>query len=512
MLRASAAPLVAALGMGLLAAAAATPSCTTRDAALLQARSALGRSPHEGRVRIEHRRLGCFPRARGDTDDEESFEDLACISAARRGSAQEPCRSGMPFFRLALQREQSYLDCFTFCLSKGLDLSGVVHSNRTGRSECRCGATEANEAAWHRRKPPAGLLLSAGAAVPQDDERCEVLVWQYTGPLEDKAVPTMLTQLSVGDEAYLDAIAEGMDPGQITEEDDGPAEQAPPAVNLSALAKVSLLSARGVCEDLTETGVGADGKMPCSQAKNWCSNQDAVGQVVRSSCPLSCGICSANGWMPCYPYACGPGAGPWQTKATDGKVYINYFYEGLDSARTTAFEKARDEWEAKTCVKFVKSSQTPRMRITVTNEDTCSAGVGYPGSSGTRDVNLGWCNSASHWGSIAHELGHALGMNHEQNRADGPATVSTPAGSQGPHLTVKWQNIEAAWRPFWAADQKSYIGSQTAGYAGYDYGSIMHYPLNDDADATNPAWQSVPGQRAELSAGDVAQFKDMYQC
>jgi len=40
----------------------------------------------------------------------------------------------------------------------------------------------------------------------------------------------------------------------------------------------------------------------------------------------------------------------------------------------------------------------------------------------------------------------------------------------------------------------------------------MHYPLGDDAAATNPAFQSVPGQRTGLSDGDVRQFEDMYGC
>merc|ERR1719343_999135 len=103
-------------------------------------------------------------------------------------------------------------------------------------------------------------------------------------------------------------------------------------------------------------------------------------------------------------------------------------------------------------------------------------------------------------------------MNHEQNRPDGEGQTNTPAGWKGPHLRVKWQNIDAAWRPQWEGQKRSYYGSQSAGYAAYDYGSMMHYGLGDNADATNSAWQSVPGQRAGLSDGDVRQFQDMYQC
>ncbi len=121
----------------------------------------------------------------------------------------------------------------------------------------------------------------------------------------------------------------------------------------------------------------------------------------------------------------------------------------------------------------------------------CSSYMGRIG--GPQDVQVGICGP----GSIAHEILHAAGFNHEQTRSDRDVFV-----------TILWDEIEPQFR--FAFEQR---GGKDIG--AYDYASVMHYGPRAFSRTGKPTiiprMANAPiGQREALSAGDRAAITALY--
>lgn len=91
---------------------------------------------------------------------------------------------------------------------------------------------------------------------------------------------------------------------------------------------------------------------------------------------------------------------------------------------------AMDDYHKMTCVKFRPRSTTDVDYISITSSNSgCWSSVGRIG--GRQEVNLQSPGCLTKKGTVIHELMHAMGFLHEQNRSE-----------RDHHVTINWSNIQ----------------------------------------------------------------------
>ncbi len=129
------------------------------------------------------------------------------------------------------------------------------------------------------------------------------------------------------------------------------------------------------------------------------------------------------------------------------------------------------------------------------NNPGCASWVGRQG--GQQEV---WVGPDCPAGSVMHEIGHVLGLEHEHTRPD-----------RDQYIDIHWENI---------VQGKSHnfdIAPSTSRVLGeYDYGSIMHYGRYNFSDIGRPTLtplfgeMSAVGQRIAPSQGDLDAVAELY--
>ncbi|XP_017475747.1 PREDICTED: high choriolytic enzyme 1 [Rhagoletis zephyria] len=181
---------------------------------------------------------------------------------------------------------------------------------------------------------------------------------------------------------------------------------------------------------------------------------------------------------------------------------VPFEIRGRFGARDMAtIEHAIEEYHRRTCIRFVPRSSEQDYISIVSGNSGCWSSVGRVG--GKQEVNLQTPGCLSKPGTAMHELMHALGFLHEQNRQE-----------RDSYVNIQIQNVQPSAAPNFEKAQ-----STIAFGVPYDYGSVMHYSANAFSRngrptivAVRPGGNQLMGQRDGFSAFDIEKLNKMYNC
>lgn len=179
----------------------------------------------------------------------------------------------------------------------------------------------------------------------------------------------------------------------------------------------------------------------------------------------------------------------------------NTVYYEIDSDLPNQYRvyNAIEHWQQNTSLRFYPKTDTTEDYITFRVSTGCSSSVGKIG--GQQFINLA---SGCSTGNTIHEIGHAVGLWHEQSRID-----------RDQYLIINFDNIESGKEHnFKTYEERFYDGEEYTDT--FDFGSIMMYPAyafssNGLATITTlDGSTDYPYQRDALSDGDLIGISKMY--
>lgn len=123
-------------------------------------------------------------------------------------------------------------------------------------------------------------------------------------------------------------------------------------------------------------------------------------------------------------------------------------------------EKAINAYHENTCIKYVPRSHIDSDYISIQNgQSGCWSSVGRIG--GRQVVNLQSPGCLVKVGTVMHELMHAVGFLHEQNREE-----------RDQYVDIRLENVRKGYEVNF---ERAATGTSSGFGVGYDYGSVMHY-------------------------------------
>jgi len=171
------------------------------------------------------------------------------------------------------------------------------------------------------------------------------------------------------------------------------------------------------------------------------------------------------------------------------------------SSRVSALKQAIADYKANTCIKLVPRTNE-RNYVRFINGDGCYSYIGVSG--GEQPISYGnGCDTTR--GTPVHEIMHALGFMHEQQRPD-----------RDSYISINYQYIESGTESNF--DKIPYSQTNLLN-SSYDLLSVMHYAgwafsIDDENTITtkDSRYQNRIGQRTFFSGCDIAKINRLYNC
>ncbi|XP_015919215.2 astacin-like metalloprotease toxin 5 [Parasteatoda tepidariorum] len=186
------------------------------------------------------------------------------------------------------------------------------------------------------------------------------------------------------------------------------------------------------------------------------------------------------------------------------KGIVYYFKEpGLnETVPDVVLQRAFDHYKNVTCIQF-RQRRWEKDYIRLFSGQGCYSYVGRKG--GGQEVSLG--RNCGHEGIVIHELGHAIGFYHEQNRSD-----------RDDYIKINWENIKTGEEgQFFKLKPR-----QNLLLTPFDYNSIMLYGSYTGSKNRKEGLRTMEGidgsllldplTKGKLSERDIERINKLYNC
>ncbi|XP_057191360.1 hatching enzyme 1.2-like isoform X2 [Triplophysa rosa] len=183
-------------------------------------------------------------------------------------------------------------------------------------------------------------------------------------------------------------------------------------------------------------------------------------------------------------------------RSRDGNVYVPYAISRQYSPdERQVIETGLQSFQESTCIRFIPHNGQ-RHFINIESVKGCYSYLGRQGGSQVVSLERPGCINSR---NVQHELLHALGFHHEQNRSD-----------RDEHVKIIFKNIE----PGHERNFKKVPTNNLATH--YDYNSVMHYPSNAFSRSDEPTIIPIPdpnvliGKAKKMSYNDILRVNRLY--